>query len=569
MTHRLSANKLQKREVPAHQLSLGCELSERLLASRGIHHADELDVSLARLLPPLQLKGMAAACECLGRHLQQRSEIIVVGDFDADGATSTALLIRGLRGFGHANIDYLLPDRQAHGYGLSPELLLQALEGRPQLIITVDNGIASLSGVETARELGIEVLVTDHHLPGDELPKAAAILNPNAQNDPPEARGLAGVGVVFYLLMGLRGWLREQGWFATRAEPNLAQWLDLVALGTVADLVPLNRLNRTLVSQGLQRMRSARGCAGIRALFEIARRNLARASAQDLGFAIGPRLNAAGRLDDMSIGVECLLAETDHSARELASFLDEINASRQQLQQQMQQQAQALPVLQQDHRYGAVLYQADWHEGVVGLIASRIKDQIHAPVVAFAQSQHGMLKGSARSIKGIHIRDLLDRIDRKLPGAILRFGGHAMAAGLTLKLDALQAFEECFIDELKQQDEECFEQCIRHDGELQSLQHTLDMAQKLIDLGPWGQKFPEPLFVGRFQVRDWQVLKQAHLKLELQQGEQGNPVSAIAFYVPEEILTQPQAELHCSYRLQINEYRQRQSLQLLIEHFLD
>jgi len=570
MSQRLAAAQCQPRAVPAHHLKLGNALNERLLASRGIIDSSEMDYSLQKLLPPHQLNGMHAACECLGEHVQQGSDILIVGDFDADGATSTALLIRGLRAMGHKAVRYLLPDRQEHGYGLSRELLLQALEGQPALIVTVDNGIASFAGIETATELGIEVLVTDHHLPGESLPDAAAILNPNAQNDTAEAKCLAGVGVVFYLLMGLRGWLRQQGWFSNRAEPNLAHWLDLVALGTVADLVPLNHLNRNLVSQGLARMRAGQCCAGIRALFEVSRRNLARAAASDLGFAIAPRLNAAGRLDDMSIGVECLLAETEHSARELAELLNEINVSRQQIQQQMQLQAQALPAVkaEADSR-GAVLFQPDWHEGIVGLIASKIKDQLQAPVVAFAESQAGVLKGSSRSVKGIHIRDVLDRIDRQLPGVILRFGGHAMAAGLTLKREALPEFEACFLAEMKQQDEECFQQTVWHDGALDAAQFTLDTAQSLVDLGPWGQKFPEPLFVGHFQVRDWQVLKQAHLRLELQALSGGPSINGIAFYVPEDILNQPQAEIHCSYRLSINEYRQQQKLQLQIEHFLD
>jgi single-stranded-DNA-specific exonuclease len=544
----------------------------RVYAARNISGKEDLDNSLSRLHSPAVMKGVSQAIELLVVALQKHERILVVGDFDADGATSSALMVAALRELGAASVDYLVPNRFEFGYGLTPEIVEVASARRPDLIVTVDNGISSLSGVAAARQRGIRVLVTDHHLPGRELPQADAIVNPNQPGDSFPSKNLAGVGVAFYLLMALRGRLRDSGWFehGERKEPNLADYLDLVALGTVADLVPLDHNNRVLVQQGLQRIRAGRCRAGIQALLEVAGRKASRLVAADFGFAVGPRLNAAGRLDDMSLGIECLLSTDRVRARQLAEQLDALNRERREIEADMK--TQALEHVQQLHfdteqlPMGLCLYNADWHQGVIGILASRIKERFHRPVIAFAPSAPGEIKGSARSIPGLHIRDTLDAIAARHPQVLQKFGGHAMAAGLSLAESQLPLFEAAFREELKHRlDEEALTGVLESDGALDSADFSLELAELLRSAGPWGQGFPEPLFDGCFTVVSQRVVGEHHLKLSVRPDGGRQALDAIAFNQAAEHQLQKGQRVRLAYRLDSNEYRGLLGLQLMVE----
>ncbi len=535
-----------------------------LYARRGLVRDGEADTSLAAMLPPGEISGLGKAADCLADHVQRSSRILVVGDYDADGATSTALCLRALEAF-CCRADFLLPDRVTDGYGLSPGLARRAIGHSPQLVITVDTGIASIEGVALLREAGIEVIVTDHHLPAQTLPDANAIVDPNLQPEAP-GRNLAGVGVAFYLMLALRGRLRERGFFADRPEPPLDALLDLVAIGTVADLVPLDHNNRILVEQGLKRLRAGACSAGIRALVEVSGRELARLGSEDIAFALAPRINAAGRLEDMRLGVRCLLARDERRAVELARALDDINAYRRERQQEMSEQAQVLLPDAADlrsHR-AVVQYREDWHEGLVGIIASRLKEISHRPSICFAPGSDGLLKGSGRSIPGVHLRDLLDRVDKRNPGLILRFGGHAMAAGLSLEADRVEPFREQLEAALEDIDDDCFEERIYHDGALPAEWLNLEQARMLEHAGPWGQQFPRPSFVGDFEVQNSRILKQKHLKLVLKPLAGGPSTDAILFQADEALLQNPLQRVEALYELSVNRFRGRESLQLIL-----
>lgn len=544
---------------------------QRVYAARAVETAAELNYTLDTLLPPAQLGGLAEAVSLLEQAISGQQRIVVVGDFDADGATSCALSLRALRAMGATDVHYLVPNRFEYGYGLTAEIVAVAAELKPDLIMTVDNGISSIEGVAAARQRGIRVLITDHHLPGEQLPAADAIVNPNQHGDTFPSKNLAGVGVAFYVMLALRARLRDQGWFvkANLSEPNLAKLLDLVALGTVADVVPMDSNNRTLVHQGIQRLRAGKCVPGIRALLEIAGRNLQRVVASDLGFTVGPRLNAAGRLDDMSLGIECLLTDDIHAARQMASRLDELNRERKAIESDMQIQAlEAIAGLDlQDEQLpvGLCLFDSDWHQGVIGILASRIKEQFHRPVIAFARSSEGELKGSARSISGLHIRDALDAVASAHPGLIEKFGGHAMAAGLSLAEKNYPAFSAAFNDEVARHlSADDLTGLIYSDGELSDQELSLDTAQLLRDASPWGQGFPAPLFDGDFKVLGYRVVGDKHLKMTLQPAQGSCQIDAIAFNTPE--LPADCQHIHLAYRLDANEFRGIVSPQLIVEY---
>jgi single-stranded-DNA-specific exonuclease len=514
---------------------------------------------------------MGRAAKRLADTLSGGGSILVVGDYDADGATGSTVAVRGLRAMGAARVSYLVPSRFAFGYGLSPAVADAAARWRPDLIVTVDNGIASVAGVERANELGIPVIVTDHHLPGDSLPAAAAIVNPNRPGDGFPSKHLAGVGVVFYLLAALRAMLREQGWFrAGRPAPNLAELLDLVALGTIADVVTLDENNRILVNQGLRRIRAGRCCLGVRALLEVAGRDPARVTARDLAFAVAPRLNAAGRLEDMSLGVECLLAEDPARALELARRLDSLNRRRKLIEDGMRGQAETL-VEALSPWAGTLppalcLFEPGWHQGVIGILAARMRERYQRPVITFAHADEETLRGSARSVEGLHARDLIDAVDKRRPGVIERFGGHAVAAGLTLPRRSLEAFAETFIAEVRKEvgdNPPVLE--IVSDGELPPSALNLETAHLLGEAGPWGKGFPEPLFDGVFQVLDQRLVGERHLKLRLCPHAGGVPIDAIGFRLGARL--DDSAELaRVAYRLEVNQYRGSDSAQLIVEH---
>ena len=540
------------------------------MRSRGVASAAELDLGLTRLVSATRLKGMEEAVDLLQRILEQDGRILIVGDYDCDGATSTALAILALRAFGACHVDYLVPNRFEFGYGLTPEIVELAIRRSPDLIITVDNGIASITGVERANAAGIPVLITDHHLPGEQLPQAVAIVNPNQPDDRFPSKHLAGVGVVFYLMAALRARLRERGWFRQqRTIPNLAEWLDLVALGTVADLVPLDANNRILVEQGLRRIRAGRCRPGIQALLELAGRTLSSTVASDLGFAVGPRLNAAGRLEDMGLGIECLLTENHQSGFEMAQELDLLNRTRREIEQEMKQQA--LDLLDRLHLEaegelpaGLCLYRQEWHQGGIGILAARIRELYHRPVIVFAEGGEGMLKGSARSVSQLHIRDLLDAIASRQPGLIERFGGHAMAAGLSLRRENFQAFRRAFEQAAGASlDADALEGRHLTDGSLNADELDLDLAQQIRFVGPWGPGFPEPVFDGSFRLLQQRVVGQSHLKLWVTTMDNERVIEAIAFNQAE-IQGLPE-RVHLVYRLDVNEYRGLQQLQLIVE----
>ncbi len=548
-------------------------LLRRLYASRGVSSAGELERSVRGMLPWQQLSGIDKAVALLYRALQEELRIVVVGDFDADGATSTALSVLALRALGCGNVTCLVPNRFDDGYGLSPEVVDQAHARGAQMILTVDNGISSHAGVDRAHELGIPVLVTDHHLPGETLPDAEAIVNPNLRDCTFPSKSLAGVGVAFYLMLALRAHLRDQGWFAARglAEPNLAELLDLVALGTVADVVPLDANNRILTWQGLSRIRAGKCRPGIKALLEIANRDPQKLAASDLGFALGPRLNAAGRLDDMSVGVALLLCDNVGEARVLASELDALNQTRKEIEQGMQ--AEALALCEKLERSsetlpgGLAMYHPEWHQGVVGILASRIKERFHRPVIAFAPAGDGLLKGSGRSIQGLHMRDALERLDTLYPGMMLKFGGHAMAAGLSLEASRFEEFQQRFGDLVTEWlDPALLQGEVVSDGPLSPAEMTLEIAEMLRDAGPWGQMFPEPLFDGRFRLLQQRIVGERHLKVMVEPVGGGPLLDGIAFNVDTTIWPDNGVrEVSLAYKLDVNEFRGNRSVQLIID----
>ncbi|MFY9995840.1 MAG: single-stranded-DNA-specific exonuclease RecJ [Leclercia sp.] len=571
-----STIQLRRREVDEHA-DLPADLSpllRRLYASRGVHNAGDLERGVKGMLPWQQLSGVDRAAELLYHAFNEGTRIIVVGDFDADGATSTALSVLSLRAMGCDNVAYLVPNRFEDGYGLSPEVVDQAHARGAQMILTVDNGISSHAGVDHAHKLGIPVLVTDHHLPGDTLPAAEAIVNPNLRECAFPSKSLAGVGVAFYLMLALRTLLRDKGWFDARgiAVPNLAELLDLVALGTVADVVPLDANNRILTWQGLSRIRAGKCRPGIKALLEISNRDPQKLAASDLGFALGPRLNAAGRLDDMSVGVALLLCDNIGEARVLASELDALNQTRKEIEQGMQ--AEALILCEKLERSsetlpgGLAMYHPEWHQGVVGILASRIKERFHRPVIAFAPAGDGTLKGSGRSIQGLHMRDALERLHTLHPGLMIKFGGHAMAAGLSLeeaKFDQFQRlFSELVTDWL---DPALLQGEVVSDGPLAAADMTMEVAQMLRDAGPWGQMFPEPLFDGRFRLLQQRLVGERHLKVMVEPVGGGPLLDGIAFNVDTAVWPDNGVrEVTLAYKLDINEFRGNRTLQIIIDH---
>lgn len=548
---------------------------QKVLSHRHIKSVDEIDYTLNKLLGFNQLKGINDAVKLVIDAIQGQQSILIVGDFDADGATSTAVCIRALKMLGHEKVSFLVPNRFDFGYGLSPEIVAVACQNKPDLLITVDNGISSIAGVKAAREAGLKVLVTDHHLAGEQLPEAHAIVNPNQPGCNFASKNLAGVGVIFYVMLAVRAGLRELGYFSDgRAMPNMGQLLDLVALGTVADVVPLDENNRILVSQGLKRMLCGKACVGIDAILKIAGRDINRIVSSDLGFAIGPRLNAAGRLEDMSLGIECLITDDANRALAIAQQLDQLNVNRREIEQQMQEQAmRSLKYLEESMSqtqlpYAISLYNGDWHQGVVGILASRIKEKFNRPVIVFANDKNGLLKGSARSIKGLHIRDVLEAISSQNPGMILKFGGHAMAAGLSLKKDDFKRFEKAFNQQAKNQlDHNALQGVIESDGELQGEDFNLTLAQAIRDSGPWGQNFLEPVFDGEFEVLDYRVVGEKHLKMELQSVDAQDSISAIAFNAPASKMQQSEGYIRAAFRLDVNEFRNKKTAQLIIEYF--
>ncbi len=540
----------------------------RIYAGRGVDDPAELDRSLRHLHAPDTLPDIKSAAARLARAIMDSESILIVGDFDADGATSVALALTLLRAMGAEHVDFVVPNRFEFGYGLSPEIVQLAAAFQPAVLVTVDNGVSSTAGVAKANGLGMDVIVTDHHLPGRELPNAYAIVNPNLANCAFPSKSLAGVGVIYYLLSVIRARLRSLGWFEARPEPNMADWLDLVALGTVADVVPLDRNNRILVYQGLKRIRGGRCRPGIQALCEVAGRDMRKLSASDMGFALGPRLNAAGRLDDMTIGIRCLVADNLATARELARALDELNSTRRQLEQAMVNDAELIVANHSadvEDRYGVCVYDPSWHQGIVGIVAGRLREKFHRPVIAFAQAGDlapDELKGSARSLPELHVRDVLDAIATRYPGMLKKFGGHAMAAGLSLKRVHYERFAKAFDDQVRQVlPADALQSTITTDGVLEDGEFNLDVARLLKDAGPWGQGFPEPQFYDEFRIVSQRVVGEHHLKLVLKRGDR--LFDAIAFRQAPLIDTNLIAAV---FRLSENDYRELPTLQLVVEH---
>ncbi|MFT6926937.1 MAG: single-stranded-DNA-specific exonuclease [Psychromonas sp.] len=567
----MSAVQVKNRSIlDSASINLSCSpLLTQLYINRGISCATELDNSTQSLLHAQQLKGITTACELLYQALLTSQKIIVVGDFDADGATSTALSILALRALGFTNIDYLIPNRFDYGYGLSPEIVDLAISKGAQVLMTVDNGISSLSGAKHAKDKGLKLLITDHHLPGVETPQADAIVNPNQVGCDFPSKNLAGVGVAFYVMLALRAFMQNKGYFTHFKAPNLAKLLDIVALGTVADVVVLDANNRTLVHQGLARIRAGVCRVGISALISVAKRNQSQLVASDLGFSLGPRLNAAGRLDEMSFGVELLLCENVEQANILANELDALNQSRREIEQSMQDEAlKTLASLSLDENnipHAICLFEKEWHQGVIGLVASRIKEKYYRPTFAFAKANNGEIKASARSIPGVHIRDMLDLVDKQIPGVILKFGGHAMAAGLSLREADFELFSQTINRVLEEQvDNDLLNNIILCDGQLNSQQFSLEQAQELRDAGPWGQGFPPPLFDGEFKLLQQRLVGSKHLKMTLE--FEGKTIEAIAFNVDIEFWPNPMVKnVYCVYRLEINEFRGNRTVQMLVE----
>ncbi len=548
---------------------------QKIFQSRGLFSDSDLNLNLTQLPSPDKLLGLDTAVGQLVDALEMQKKILIVGDFDADGATSSALMMLALRAMGFESVDFLVPNRFDYGYGLTPEIVELAQQKTPDIIITVDNGISSVDGVACANKLGIKVIITDHHLPGKVLPDAAAIINPNQPDCEFPCKNLAGVAVAFYLLSALRAKLRTNQWFEKNSlpVPNMANYLDLVALGTVADVVPLDQVNRVLVNQGLLRIRSGHARPGILALLRIAGKDHSRIVASDMGFAVGPRLNAAGRLDDISRGIQCLLTDDPAQALELAQELEQLNQDRKAIEQGMQQEAlkivDDLPLDGQQELPAALcLYQADWHQGVVGLLASRIKEKFHRPVAVFANDKEGILKGSVRSIPGLHIRDALDAVATQNPGLISKFGGHAMAAGLSLEKSSLKAFEQALqqqvMDTIEPDD---LEATLKTDGELAACLMTKQSAETIRDAGPWGQSFPEPSFQGIFTLKSQRIVGERHLKVVLAPvDDESQQLDGIYFNIDIDQWPTSITTVHCVYRLDINEFRGRETLQLLIQY---
>ena len=554
------------------------ESLRKILAARGIKEETDLFYELADLPTPDAMLGMESAVTLLAQAVTEQWRIMIVADFDTDGATSCAVAIRGLQAMGAKHLDYIVPNRFVHGYGLTSELLAEIpAEDQPDLLLTVDNGIASIEGVEAAHARGMKVLVTDHHLPGDELPKADAIINPNQQGDTFPSKNMAGVGVCFYLLLGLRQQLRKQAWFEQQhiTEPKLNTLLDLVALGTVADVVPLDKLNRTLVNLGIARIKAGHGCAGINALIQISGRDARQLAASDMGFSIAPRLNAAGRLEDMSIGIETLLTNDIDTAQSSAQLLDDINKQRRDVEQDMQTQAmtmlEKMSFKEDDQPLAYCLYDEQWHQGVIGLLASRIKERQHRPVIAFAPGNEGEVKGSARSIPGIHIRDVLALVASQAPeGMLTRFGGHAMAAGLTLATRDLKQFERLFLSALEQTvDPVVLQQELVSDGELTADEIVLELAELLPTAAPWGQGFTEPHFHGVFSVKAIRAVgqQQDHLRLSLEL-DNGKQITAMAFRQQQPDWLAAGGDALLRYRIAVNEFRGDRSVQMLVDTLL-
>jgi single-stranded-DNA-specific exonuclease len=536
-------------------------LLARIYAARGIAEAAQLDTDIKLLLPFSLLKNAATMGSLLADAIAAQKKILIVADYDADGATACAVAMRGLSALG-ARVDFIVPNRFEYGYGLTPEIVRLAAESKPDILLTVDNGIASVEGVAEAHRLGMQVLVTDHHLPGDTLPEAECIVNPNQPGCTFPSKNLAGVGVMFYVLMALRAEMRERGAFAGKTEPNLGTLLDLVALGTVADVVKLDDNNRILVQQGLQRIRAGRPCAGIQALLHIARRQAAQASSYELGFIVGPRLNAAGRLEDMGLGIRCLLTDDAAEANDIAAKLDALNHERRSIEADMQDSALAtLHAFDPADSFSLSLFNEDWHQGVIGILASRLKDKFHRPVIAFARSQTGELKGSGRSIAGLHLRDALDLVSKRQPHLILKFGGHAMAAGLSIREEHLSDFRQAFESIARELlDAEALVKTISTDGSLDAQEFTLSIARDL-QRQVWGQGFPEPLFEGEFRVQSQRVVGEKHLKLKL--SSPAGSYDAIRFFHAD-----PAPEtVRAVYSLSVNEYNGNETLQLIVRHW--
>jgi len=546
----------------------------RVLAARGIQSESEIQYPLVNMLGIDKIRHLQFAADLLAEHVVNSSAVVVFGDYDADGATSTALCVRALKLLGHENVSYLMPDRFIDGYGLSASAAKRIAAQTPDCLITVDNGIASFEGVDLLRVQDIDVIVTDHHLPACELPNASIIVNQNAWKQEKQGKNLAGVGVAFYLMLALRRTLRARGWFTdAQPEPNLATCLDLVAIGTLADLVPLDYNNRILVNEGLQRIRAGNCCAGVKALIELSKKIPGSLTTTDIGFSIAPKINAAGRLDDMTVGVQCLLSDNQESALFFANKLNDINVLRKKVQQKMtieaEQQFKALGDQGMQSKHAIVLYQADWHEGIVGIVAARIREKYHRPGIVFAKSEDGYLKGSGRSVPGIHLRDTLDAVDKRYPGLILKFGGHAMAAGLSLEQSRLEEFSEAFIRVISESvDPDFFAATIECDGALDNRHFNLNFARELQNLSPWGQRFPIPSFVGEFDVINQRVLTDRHLKLVLSSSQSGESLDAVAFFQPESALNTRYKKIKIHYELSLNQFRGIESLQLLIRDIL-
>jgi single-stranded-DNA-specific exonuclease len=555
--------KIKIRDYPIenaeHLVSLGVpKLMAKLLAARGVEQAFELDHSLKNLINPESLTNNKQMGILLADAIVQQKSILVVGDYDADGATATAVAIRGLRAMG-ANVDFLVPNRFEYGYGLTPEIVALAQHSQPDIILTVDNGIASIEGVAYANRLGMQVLITDHHLPAEQTPEATCIVNPNQRSCAFPSKHLAGVGVMFYVLLALRAELRARD--LDGAQFNLAELLDLVALGTVADLVKLDTNNRIFVEQGLRRIRAGASCVGIQAILKLAGKDASKTSAQDLGFYVGPRLNAAGRLDDMTLGIKCLITDNKQEALTIAQQLHELNTERRQIEGSMQIDAiDSLDEHEVANNYAISLYQADWHQGVVGILASRIKEQYHRPVIAFAQADDGLLKGSGRSINGLHLRDALDLVTKQRPNLIVKFGGHAMAAGLSIREQDFEVFKRAFEQVVRSLiTKDALQASIETDGALPIEEMTMQTAQ-MLDNQVWGQGFPPPLFSDDFKVLQQRIVGDKHLKLSLARQQQR--FDAIWFNQTDLL----DEQVRVVYQLQINEFNGNQSLQLLIRH---
>jgi len=566
-----------KQRAPQNNASIPglSRVMSQVVSSRGVSSASSLEYSLKQLLPPQGLSHIGAAADMLAEAVTAGASIVIVGDFDADGATSCALAVRCLKAFGLEDVSYLVPNRFEYGYGLSPEIVGMAAMRQPDIIVTVDNGISSVAGVHAAQALGMSVLVTDHHLPGEELPTADVIVNPNLQGDRFASKNLAGVGVIFYVMLAARAQLRQIGWFSQSgiSEPNMSQFLDLVALGTVADVVPLDQNNRILVQQGMQRIRQGQACAGIQALLTVGKRNPLRLASSDLGFTVGPRLNAAGRMDDMSVGIECLLSDNFEKAVALATELDELNRERRQVEQSMQQDALAIveKVTIDDSGVMPTVYclsDESWHQGVVGLVASRIKERMHRPVVALAPGDgEDEWKGSCRSVDGVHVRDVLARLDALHPGLMTKFGGHAMAAGLSLKAKNLAHFKVAIVEVMNEMTKgKDWRHVLWTDGALQADELNIETAEQLRQSTPWGQGFPEPLFDGEFEVVESRIVGDTHAKLRLKPVGTSQVIDGICFGYLDTHEALPEGVVRIAYRLDVNEFRERLSLQLMIQH---